>query len=194
VTFARLRTADWVAMLAAVALLVVMAVDWYSTVQGEGARRIERLSDDPAQGLGGEIERRINEDARFIAEGEERNAWQADAAIDRVILFTLLAAAVLAIGAGFLRAAGKQFSPPFSPSGLAGIAAALGALLVTYRILQEPGLDDASVVEIGAPLAVFILGVMALASRRALKHEEAGTQFRELPKKQEQPEPKAAAQ
>jgi hypothetical protein len=182
VTFARLRTADWVAMLAAVALLFVTAADWYSTVLGEEARRIERLSDDAAPGLGGEVERKTNEDARFVAEGEERNAWQADGAIDRVILLVLLAAAILAIGAGFLRAAGRKFDPPWTPSALAAITATVGAVLVAYRIVQEPGLDAGSTVQAGAPLAVAVLGLMAFAGSRALKNEEEGHPFRELPK------------
>lgn len=187
-TFARLRTADWVAILAALALLLVMAADWYSTAKGDEARRVEGLSRHALPGEAGEVERRVNEDARFIAEGQERNAWQATGGIDRVILGVLLATAVLALGAGFLRAAGRRFDPPFTPSALAAIAAAVGALLVTYRIVQEPGLDDVSTVKTGAPLAVIILGAIAFSCSRGLKHEEEGEPFRELPKP---PEPAA---
>ena len=180
-TFARLRTVDWIAMLAALALLFVTATDWYSTVFGQEARRIERLSEDPPGGLSGEIPRKTNEEARFAAEQEERNAWQADAAIDRLILLVLLAAVILAIGAGFLRATGRRFEPPWTPSALAALAAAIGAVLVTYRIIQEPGLDAGSTVQAGAPLAVAVLGVLAFAGARALKNEEEGHPFRELP-------------
>ena len=56
-SFASLRAADWVAFIAALALLFVSAVDWYSTVAGDEARRIQGLS-DPAGALGGEVERR----------------------------------------------------------------------------------------------------------------------------------------
>ncbi len=41
-SFARLRAADWVAFIAALALLLVTAVDWYSTIQGEQAREFEQ--------------------------------------------------------------------------------------------------------------------------------------------------------
>jgi len=179
-TFARLRTADWLAMLAALALLMVLAADWYSTAQGDEARRVEHLSRQASPGEAGEVEREVNADARVIAEGQERNAWQADGPIDRLILIVLLGTAALALGAGFLRAAGKRFNPPFTPSGLAAIAAAVGALLVTYRILQEPGLDEVSTVKAGAPLAIVALGAVAFACSRGLKHEEQGGPFREL--------------
>ena len=184
-TFARLRLADWVAILAALALLLVMATDWYSTAKGEEARRVEGLSEQAVPGAGGEVERQVNEDARFIAESQERNAWQADGGVDRAILIVLLVTAVLTVGAGFLRAAGRRFDPPLTPSALAAIAAAAGALLVTYRILQEPGLDDVSTIKAGAPLAVLVLGAITLACARGLKREEEGTQFRELPKPRE---------
>jgi hypothetical protein len=53
------------------------------------------------------------------------------------------------------------------------------ALLVAYRIVQEPGLDEATTVQAGAPLAVIVLGVLAFASGRGLRAEEAGDAFRE---------------
>ena len=180
-TFARLRTADWVAMVAALALLLVMALDWYSTALGDEARRIEKNTQGPLPGEAGQDLRQYNEDARSVAEGQEHNAWQADALIDRVILLSLLATVGLAIAAGFLRAAGRRFEPPLTPSALAAMAAGATALLVTYRIIQEPGLDEASTVKAGAPLAVIVLGLIAFACSRGLKHEEEGAPFRELP-------------
>jgi hypothetical protein len=179
-TFARLRTADWLAMVAALALLLIMAADWYSTAIGDEARNVERNTQGNVAGEAGQDLRDANGQARIIAEGQERNAWQADGAIDRIILIVLLTAIVLALAAGFLRAAGKRFEPPLTPSALAAIAAAVGALLVTYRIIQEPGLDDVSTVKAGAPLAVIALGSILFACSRGLKHEEAGEPFREL--------------
>lgn len=186
-SFARLRITDWVAMLAAVALLFAMASDWYSTAQGEEARRIERLSEDPLPGQGGEVEREVNKRAAERAEEAERNAWQADAAVDRLILLVLLGAAVLGLAAGFLRATGRRFEPPWTPSGLAAIVGTAGALLIGYRMLQEPGADEASTIEPGAPIAVFVLGALVLACAVALRHEEAGEPFRELPEPSEPP-------
>ena len=180
-TFTRLRTADWVAMVAALALLMVMAADWYSTNLGDEAREVQHNTQGNFAGEAGQDVRDANQDARTIAEGQERNAWQADGLIDRIILLTLLATVALALAAGFLRAAGRSFEPPLTPSALAAIAAGAAALLVTYRIIQEPGLDDASTVKAGAPLAVIALGLIAFACSRGLKHEEEGQPFREVP-------------
>lgn len=188
-TFARLRRADWVAMLAALALLFVMATDWYSTEQGEAARRIERNTHQPPTGQQGEIDRALNEDARVIAQDQEKNAWQADAGIDRLILFLLLAAAGLGLAAAFFRAAGRRFDPPLTPSALAAIASLFGALLVTYRIIQEPGIDAGSTVQSGAPLAVGALGLLALTTALGLRNEEAGKPFSELPEPAKDQEP-----
>ena len=54
----RLQLADVVAVLAALALLVVMAVDWYSTVDAEEARRQQELA-TPSGATGGEVDRMI---------------------------------------------------------------------------------------------------------------------------------------
>ena len=177
-TFTRLLRADAVAMIAALLLLFVMALDWYSTNLGEEARRQEKLA-QPSGAVGGEIGRKIDEDAPIVAENAERNAWQVDGAIDRLILLGLLTTIVLAVGAAFARAAGRRFEPPLTPSALAAVSAAITALLVAYRIIQEPGFDEATVVKPGAPLSLIVLAVIALACRSALRQEEAGTAWRE---------------
>jgi hypothetical protein len=163
VTFTRLRLADWVVFLAALALLFATAADWYSTKGGEQARQFEQSA--PSRGEGAELA----DDAAATAESAERNAWQADGGIDRVILVALLATVALAVYAAFMRAAGR--GPGFTA--LAGLAAALTALLVLYRMLQEPGLDDVTTVQAGAPLALAVLGVLALACAMSLRAEEA---------------------
>ena len=176
-TFARLRTADWVAFVAALALLFTTAADWYSTKTGEEARRIERLA-QPSGGQAGEIQREVEEDASTVAEGQERNAWQADAAVDRAILIGLLATSALAILAAFTRAAGRRYRSGISPSALAGLSAAGTALLVLYRVLQEPGFDDATTVQIGAPLALAVPGLIAFACALAVRAEDEGSELR----------------
>jgi hypothetical protein len=173
-TFARLRAADWVAFLAALALLFATAVDWYSTKGGEQARQFEQSA--PTRGEGAELA----DDAAATAEGEERNAWQADAGIDRLILVGLLGTAALAIYAAFMRAAGRRYDGALSPTALAGLVAALTALLVLYRILQEPGFDDVTTVQAGAPLALGVLGVLAFACATSLRAEEEGTELRDV--------------
>jgi hypothetical protein len=163
-----------------------MAGDWYTTKQGEEARRIERLS-QPHGALAGEVEREVRARAREAAQGAEKNAWQADAGIDRLILLVLLATVMLALAAGFLRAAGRRFTPPFTPSALAAIGAALGILLVMYRLLQQPGLDEATTVKAAPFLGLVALAVIAGAGSRAMRAEESGTQFRELAVPPEEP-------
>src|SRR4051794_19796606 len=190
-TFQRLRVADWIALLAAIALLFTMALDWWSTPQGQEARRIERLN-QPKGALGGEVAREVQSEARLAAQKAERNAWQQDGGIDRVILLALLLTAGLAVAAAFFRAAGRRFEPPWTPSSITALAAVVGALLVAYRILQEPGLDEATVVRAGAPLAVAVLGVIAFASAAGMKAEEEGRAFRE-PRRRPEPAPPPAA-
>jgi drug/metabolite transporter (DMT)-like permease len=171
-TFARLRAADWVVFLAALALLFVTAADWYSTKGGEQARQLEQSA--PTRGEGVEIA----DDAAAAAEAEERNAWQVDAGIDRLILVGLLATSALGVYAAFMRAAGRRYERVLSPAALAGLCAAITALLVLYRILQEPGFDEATTVQAGAPLALGVLGVLSFASAMAVRAEEEGTEFR----------------
>lgn len=179
-TFERLIAADGVAMVAALALLFVMAADWYSTAGGDEARRIERFT-EPRGALGGEIPREVDRRARAVAEGSEKNAWQLRGAIDRVTLGGLLLTVVLALAAAFLRAAGRRFAPPWTPSAIAALSASLTALLVAFRALQQPGFDEATTVKSGVPLALVALGVLALSCARALRCEGAGTAWRDPP-------------
>ena len=186
-TFERLRRADWVAFAAALALLVVTTVDWYSTKQGEDARQAEeRVEDLPPVA---EDREEAREDAQALAEREEDNAWQADGLIDRFILLLLLGTAGTAVAAAFLRAGGRRFEPPLTPSAIAALGGTASAALIAYRIVQEPGLDAGSTVKLGAPLAVVVLCVLAFASSRGLQAEERGDQFREL--REPEPEPEA---
>jgi hypothetical protein len=164
VSFARLRPSDWVVFVAALALLFTTAPDWYSTTRGEEARQIQKN----AGGSQGQAEREVEEDAGALAESQERNAWQEDGLIDRIILISLLATSALGVGAAFWRASGRG-SDGLGAFGLAGLAACITALLVLYRIIQEPGFDDLTTVKIGAPLALGVLGVMAFACATSLR-------------------------
>ena len=177
-TFARGPAADSAAMASALALLFVMALDWYSTTAGEEARRIERFT-EPRGAFGGEVPREVEERARESAEDAERNAYQLTGAIDRVILAGLVATVLLALAAGFLRAASKRFEPPLTPSALAAACACATALLVGLRVVQQPGLDAGTTVKPGVPLALIALALVALCCTAALRAEEAGTAWRE---------------
>ena len=157
-TFERLRPADWVVFVAALALLFTTASDWYSTTRGEEAREIQKRA-----GSGdGQVAREVEQDAGALAERDERNAWQEDALLDRIILIALLATSAFGVVAAFWRASGRA-SDGIGPFGFAGLAACLTALLVSYRIIQEPGFDELTTVKVGAPLALGVLGVMAFA-------------------------------
>jgi hypothetical protein len=167
-TFARLRLADWVVFVAALALLFTTAPDWYSTKAGEEARRIQQQSRPEEGQPSGQIQTEVERDAGALAEGQERNAWEEDGTIDRAILICLLATSALGVLAGYWRASGRE-ARALGPYGVAGLLACVTALLVLYRILQEPGFDELTTVKIGAPLALGVLGVYAFAAASSLR-------------------------
>ncbi len=162
-------------MVAALLLLFVMALDWYSTTVGDRAREVEKLAQPNTGGPGGDAERLQRDTAAQDAEAQEKNAWQAPGAIDRVILIGLLGTVTLAVAAAWLRAAGRRSQPPVSPSALVAILATLTGLLVAYRLLSQPGGDGSITVKAGAPLALVALGVIALAASQAMRREQDGT-------------------
>jgi drug/metabolite transporter (DMT)-like permease len=161
VTFARLRPADWVVLVAALGLLLATGADWYSTESGEEARTIEDSAPQPD----------IRERAALLAENEERTAWQPVGFADLIVLIGLLATAALSVVAAYARAAGRR-PERLGPTALAGLAATLTALLVLYRILQEPGFDALTTVQLGAPLALALLGAIACAAAVSVRQEE----------------------
>ena len=180
-TFLRLTRGDLIAGVAALLLLLVMAMDWYGTKQGDEARRIQRLSEpEEFQGPEGrQVSSDVGQRAEERAEAEERNAWQASAFVDRLLLVTMLAAVAWALLAAALRAAGRRTTPPLTPSALAAGAALLGALLVVYRLMQKPGFDEAATIKPGAPLGLLTLGLLAYGAASALQAEEEGTAWKE---------------
>ena len=99
-TLRRLLGADVVAMVAALALLLVMAVDWYRSTVGR-ARARDREALRAHRRHGGRRRQRENEDAARArqAQAEEKNAWQATGRSTGSILIGLLGAIVLAVRA-----------------------------------------------------------------------------------------------
>ena len=167
-----MRAGHAIALVGALALLIFMALDWYSTEQGDEARRIESITENPSGAEAGEIDRRLNEEARFVAEGEEKNAWQADALIDRILLGLMLGAIVLAALTAVTRAAGAKPTNGLGPSGLAALFSTAAAVVVAYRIIQEPGLDAGTNVKLAPVLALLALAAIALGSSYALKADD----------------------
>jgi hypothetical protein len=166
------RLGHGIALIGALALLIFMAMDWYSTAQGDEARRIESITDNPSGAEAGEIDRTLNEEARFVAEGQEKNAWQTDALIDRILLGLMLAAIVLAALAATTRAAGAKPTKGLGFAGLAALFATAAAVAVAYRIIQEPGQDAGTNVKAGALLALVALAMIALGSAHALRADD----------------------
>jgi len=181
-TFARLTRGDWVAGVAALALLLVMAMDWYTTETGQDARKDEKLI-QPRGATAGEVGRALDESARVVAEEAEQNAWQADPFPDRIILVFLLATIVLAIAAAFLRAAGMRFEPPWTPSAITTIVGLFTAVLLAARIVQKPSADIGAVIKLGAPLGLACLGTLALGARAAWNAERDGSAWGEGPER-----------
>jgi hypothetical protein len=169
-TFARLRLADWVVFVAALALLFTTAVDWYSTKAGEEARQIEQQARPEEGEPTGQAQADVEREAGALAESKERNAWQEDGTIDRVILICLLLTSALGVAAGFWRASGRE-ARGLGPYALVGFSASVTALLVLYRVLQEPGFDELTTVQVGAPLALGVLGVIAFAAASSLREQ-----------------------
>jgi hypothetical protein len=171
VTFTRLGRGDVLAMIAALALLLVMATDWYSTKLGEQARHDQsrilpqlNRDDNPKEStLQGEF-----------ADTQEKNAWQADALIDRLILIALVASVALALAGAWARAADRRvLIARWSPSALASVIGLVACAMLVYRILQPPGLNEAAVVKAGAPLGLLCAGLLTIGARVAARGEQA---------------------
>jgi hypothetical protein len=188
-TFTRLNRGDLLAMVAALALLLVMATDWYTTKVGENARDVQGKI---LPQLNNQFQPSASAEEGAVADSQEKNAWQADGLIDRVLLVALVAAAALAIIAAYLRAADRRIGPP-SPSALATLVALLAAMLLVYRILQPPGLNAAAVVKPGAPLGLVCVGLVAIGARIASRAEREARKKGPDPAATEEPAPTAPA-
>jgi len=174
VTFLRLSRWDFIAFLAALALLFTMSSIWWTTAQAQECRRGERLQTPPAVLRGPQSDqfgRDVRRSARNCAAKTERNAWQADGVVDRLLLAFLLVTVGAAVVAAFVRATGRRVDPPWTPSGVASVAGLTAALLLLYRILQPPGPNAGAVVEAEAYLAFILVSVVAFAARIAALRE-----------------------
>jgi hypothetical protein len=166
----RLTRGHVLAAVAALALLLTMAMDWYGSREGDAARQVQENA-NPSGAQAGEVGRELQADAKAIIAREEKNAWQADAPVDRVLLALLLLSVLLPLAAAGLRSEGRRFEPPWTLSSAATIAAVFAAILVAYRIVQEPGLDAETTIKLGAPLALVALAGVALGSASAFQKE-----------------------
>lgn len=170
---ARLTRGDAIAAIAALALLLAMSLDWYGTHLGDDARRIEGLVGPGSGRPEGQVAHTIKNAARFEAEAAEKTAWQAYGVTDIVLLAAFLAA----IAAGLLRAAGRRFTPPATPSAVAAALGAAGALMVSYQLVDRPGDNAITTVKPGAFLGLICVVVLALGALTALRAEQDGRAF-----------------
>jgi hypothetical protein len=165
-----------VAAIAALVLLLVMAMDWYGSQAADLAHQI----DDSAltRGAQGGATQAVKEDAQRVIARDEKNAWQEDDFLGRLLLFMLLASVFLPLFAAAYRAAGRRAEPPWTPSAFAAIVAAATALLLAFRILNEPGNDATTTVKIGAPLGLLALAAIGLGSAWAFQGEADWAEMR----------------
>jgi hypothetical protein len=189
-TFERLTIGDAIAWIAALALLLFTAVDWYSTVQGNEARQIQHDVAPSNGALGGEVQRDIQEQASLTAQADEKNLWQEKRAIDRLELLLILGAALSASVAAICRVAGKRFKGWLTPSALAAMLSAAAALLMLYRLGNQPGNDQVTTLKSGVWLAFAAVGLLCLGASLAWRAERNGTAWRgEEPASQPAAEP-----
>jgi drug/metabolite transporter (DMT)-like permease len=76
------------------------------------------------------------------------------------------------------RAAGRRAEPPLTPSAIAAVISAAAALLVAYRIINEPGNDVTTTIKLGAPLGLVCLAVIGVASAHAFQGEADWAEMR----------------
>jgi hypothetical protein len=173
VTFLRLSRWDLAAFATALALLVTMSFLWYTTHQAEDCRRNESLQTAPSVGgpENDELNGKLKSDAHRCEAKYDKTAWSASAFVDRLALLAMLAAIASAIVAAFLRAADRRPALRRTPSEIAAITGLVATLLILYRILQPPGLNDAAVVKLGAPVGLALAGILTFAARAASRAE-----------------------
>src|SRR4051794_39695750 len=154
-----------------------MAMDWYGSQAADLAHQI----DDSAltNGAQGGARAAVQEDAQRIIARDEKNAWQEQGTLDRVLLAMLLLSVFLPLFAAAYRAAGRRATPPWTPSALSAIVAALTALLVAYRIVDQPG-SDVTTVKIGAPLGLIALFAIGLGAASAFQGEANWAEMRRV--------------
>jgi hypothetical protein len=179
VSFERLTKGDALAWVAALALLLVTAVDWYSTKLGDAARQIEHDVQVPGGPVGSAIPSTIQQQAKQVAQAQEKNLWQVHGAIDRLILVVLLAAALCAALAAVMRVAARRYRGGFTPSAAAALLAGVGALLVLYRVVQQPGDNQVTTVKAGPWLAFVALGLLCLGASLAWRAERDGSAYKD---------------
>src|SRR3954447_5042831 len=155
-----------------------MAMDWYGSHEADLAHQLSSGT-NIGGAEAGEAARQVKADADRIIARDEKNAWQEHATTDRVLLVLLLLAVVLPLLAAAYRAAGRRPKPPWTPSMFAAMAAVAAALLLGFRIVNQPGNDAVTTVKIGAPLGLLMLAIIGLGSASAFRGEVEWAELRD---------------
>ena len=143
--FSKLRTGELIAGVCGVLLLIVMFFSWY----GIG-------------GSAGSILSAANIDTTV-------NAWKAFDFIDLLLFVT----ALVAIGAAVLAASGRSVALPVAASVVVTVLGIIVALLVLYRIINQPGPNDVVDVKFGAYLGFLVCLGIAVGGFLAMADEGA---------------------
>lgn len=188
-SFDRLSWGHWVAALAALALLLVMAMDWYGTVQSDSLRRDERLA-YTGGAESGEAGRLLKREIPAVAEQGEKNAWQAYGGADVIVLLLLLAAIASALAAAALFAAARLYEPAVSTVPTA--VGLLALLTVAYKIIDQPGLDSVTTLRSGAPIGLGLLALIVFGGSQAMRAESRAEVPADAPSRRRAPRRGAA--
>lgn len=169
-----MRRGEFVYLVAAVALFVLMFVTWFgSEVTGQ------------------------TEGIPFGGTGTGGNAWQS---LDVIPLFLMLAIAV-AVGAALLRLTGSDWKPAVPANAAVTVLGGVATLLVLFRIVFPPGFGSFGGISIDATLKVGIFLALAAAlgiaygGYRAMREEgdSFGGIAQRLESDRPMPKPKADA-
>ena len=174
----RLTRGHIVAAVAALVLLLVMAMDWYGSHAADLAHQVNH-SAQTAGPQAGEAGQALKQDADQVIARDEKNAWQEPRTVDRLLLAFLLLSVFLPLAAAAHRAAGRRAEPPWTLSLLAAISAAIAALLLAYRIVNEPGNDVTTTVKLGAPLGLVLLAIIGFGAVSAFQGEADWAEIRQ---------------
>jgi hypothetical protein len=164
--FNRLRLGELIAGAAGVILLIVMFLPWFGLAGLTG-------------GLGGSLADAPGFDVT-------KNAWDAVSVLAILLLVTALAA----IAAAVITGTQQSVALPVAASVIVTALGVLAALLVLYRILNQPGPNALIDVRFGAYLGLIACAAIALGGFMSMQDE--GTSFSQAASRLQEDRPGAA--
>ncbi|HYH62799.1 MAG TPA: hypothetical protein VD766_13105 [Solirubrobacterales bacterium] len=158
----RLSTGEKIAGAAAIALLIVMFISWFSLdIQGAAD-----LSTDDAEAAQEDLAGAVDPDDDSVG----INAWQAFGFIDIILLLAVIAG----VGLAAMKLASTSVNLPVAVSAVTAGLGILATLLVIYRIIDTPyGFDRGIGVFLG------LIAVAGVAYGGWMAMQEEGTSFQD---------------